>query len=186
MDWRSYLLRPHPRTPSGDRERAAAGFEKFVRYTSSWARPAAEEDGGNFQTWQTEHGPPSHSIPPQLLAKAAARIDAEKGADLRERLFQAYFGDNLDITDSATMRVLWRESDLADGEFESMDDPALLQQVLDEHNEALALGANGVPAIMLMGTDAVITGAHPRALYRRWIDRTLERRGESRPPCVLW
>lgn len=176
MDWRSFLLRPHPRTNHEDPKRSEAQLEKFVQYTKSWGRVGAEEDGGSFQTWQTGNGPPSHSIPPHLLAKAAARIDAEKGAAVRDRLFAAYFSENLDITDPGTMRAIWRECDLPDASFGDIEDPALLQEVLDQYKEALSLGANGVPAILLVGTDAVITGAHPRALYRRWIDRTLERR----------
>jgi len=40
-----------------------------------------------------------------------------------------------------------------------------------------------VPAIMLEGNDIAITGAHPRALYRRWIDRTIvARNGEAADP----
>ena len=64
IEWRPFLLRPHP-----DPGRT---LEKFRAYTASWARPAAEPDGGTFRVWATEEGPPSHSVPPHLVAKAAA------------------------------------------------------------------------------------------------------------------
>ena len=39
LDWRAYLLRPDPRSPSDPQ----AALEKFRRYTRSWERPAAED-----------------------------------------------------------------------------------------------------------------------------------------------
>ena len=78
VEWRSFLLRPRP-----DPGRTA---EKFVAYTRSWLRPAAEPDSGTFRVWQGEAGPPSHSLPPHLIAKAAARIDAEAFRLIHERL----------------------------------------------------------------------------------------------------
>lgn len=165
------MLRPRPRTGPGP-----GNLEKFVRYTQSWMRPGAEDDGGRFRVWETELGPPSHSIPPLLLFKAAQRIGAEAGGRVSARLFEAYFAENLDITDRSTMREIWGQSGLDVSAFDTIDDPALLQEILDEHNDAVERGVTGVPAIELDGTDAIITGAHPRALYRRWIDRTVERR----------
>jgi len=93
-----------------------------------------------------------------------------------ERLFEAYFAENLDITDLETMKTIWRECGLEPADFEHTGDEDLLQQVLEEHREAMKVGVNGVPAIMLEGNDVAITGAHPRELYRRWIDRTIAAR----------
>ena len=91
-------------------------------------------------------------------------------------MFEAYFAENLDITDPATMETIWRECGLDPKGLVHTGDEDLLQQVLEEHREALKFGVNGVPASMLDGTDVAITGAHPRALYRRWIDRTIAAR----------
>ena len=143
-------------------------------------RPNSEDDAGTFKIWQSEHGPPSHSIPPHLLAKAAARLDTEAGVRIRDRLFVAYFSENLDITDPDTMRSLWQECGLSESDYEGVAAPELLQEVMEQHREAMSFGVPGVPAIMLVGNDVPITGAHPRSLYRRWIDRTLEAR-ESEP-----
>jgi predicted DsbA family dithiol-disulfide isomerase len=177
FEWRSFLLRPQPRP--------GRSLEKFKQYTRSWLRPGAEPDSGSFREWETEHGPPSHSIPPHLLVKAAKRVSGDAARDVSQRLFQAYFADNLDITDPETMREIWRAGGLDSDRLEAVDDPGLLQEVLDEHKDALERGLTGVPAIMLVGNDVPITGAHPRDLYRRWIDRSLERaRVDSSPRKV--
>jgi predicted DsbA family dithiol-disulfide isomerase len=140
-------------------------------------RPNEEDDAGTFRVWETEHGPPSHSIPPHLLVKAAARTGGRaRAAAMSQRLFEAYFSENLDITDPETMETLWRECGLDPADLAHAGDEDLLQQVLEEHREAVKFGVSGVPAIMLEGTDVAITGAHPRALYRRWIDRTITAR----------
>ncbi len=169
FEWRSFLLRPDAR-PGRD-------LEKFVRYTSSWMRPAAEDDSGTFRVWETEYGPPSHSVPPHLLVKAAARCGgADRAAAVSQRLFEGYFAENLDITHTETMKAIWDECGLDPADFVHTGDEDLLQEVLEQHREALKFGVNGVPAIMLEGNDVAITGAHPRPLYRRWIDRTIAAR----------
>lgn len=151
-----------------------------MQYTRSWLRPGAEEDSGDFRIWETGHGPPSHSIPPHLIVKAARRVAGDAVArSLGEALFAAYFSENLDITEEATMKGLWEEAGLAAADFSRVEDADLLQEVLEEHRGALEHGVTGVPAIMLEGNDVPITGAHPRSLYRRWIERTLEERRSS-------
>lgn len=99
---------------------------------------------------------------------------------MSERLFEAYFSENLDITSEVTMKAIWRECGLDPADYVHTTDEDLLQEVLEEHREAMKFGVGGVPAIMLEGNDVPITGAHPRALYRRWIDRTIaEREGTA-------
>jgi predicted DsbA family dithiol-disulfide isomerase len=172
IEWRSYLLRPKP-SPGRD-------LERFRAYTRSWSRPGAEPDSGTFRVWQGEAGPPSHSIPPQLAAKAAARLGEASFRRMHERLLYAYFAESRDITDRETLRSLWAEAGLPEDEFARIDDPELLREVLAQHREALETGVTGVPAVQLADNDAVIVGAHPLDLYRRWVERTRARRGE--PP----
>jgi len=113
--------------------------------------------------------------------KAARRCGGEdKAGAVSERLFEAYFSENLDITNEATMKAIWRECGLDPADYVHTTDEDLLQEVLEEHREAMKFGVGGVPAIMLEGNDVPISGAHPRALYRRWIDRTIaEREGTA-------
>jgi predicted DsbA family dithiol-disulfide isomerase len=165
VQWRSFLLRSHP-DPS-------VTLEKFRAYTQSWLRPAADPDGGTFRVWQSAEGPPSHSVPPHLVAKAAASLGEEAFENLHERLLHAYFAENRDITNRETLAALWREAGLPESEFARSADPALLQEMIAQHNEAVEVGVTGVPAVRMDGQQPVIIGAQPLELYRRWVQRNL-------------
>jgi predicted DsbA family dithiol-disulfide isomerase len=165
VEWRSFLLRPRP-DPS-------VTLEKFRAYTQSWSRPAANPDGGAFRVWQGDEGPPSHSVPPHLVAKAAASLGEEAFESLHGRLLHAYFAENRDITNRDTLVALWREAGLPESEFARSADPALLQETIAQHNEAVAVGVTGVPAVRMGEQQAVIIGAQPLKLYRRWVQRNL-------------
>jgi predicted DsbA family dithiol-disulfide isomerase len=163
--WRSYLLRPRP-----DPTRT---LEKFKAYTRSWERPASDPEGATFRVWATDAGPPSHSIPPHLVAKAAAALGEKAFEQMHERLLHAYFAENRDITDAQTLRTIWREAGLPDDAIARADDPAVLKQTIDEHNEAMQLGIDGVPCIRMAGRGGWVMGAQSLDLYRRWIERSL-------------
>ncbi len=165
LEFKSYLLRPRPEK----RE-----LEKFMRYTQSWLRPASEPDAPPFRVWETSEGPPSHSVPAHLVAKAAARLGEDAFAAIHERLLRAYFEDNRDISATETLRAVWREAGLESEAFAIAAEPELLKATADEHDEALNLGITGVPAVRVKGTDAFVTGAQPVETYRRWIGRLLE------------
>jgi predicted DsbA family dithiol-disulfide isomerase len=171
VEWRAFLLRPEPRT-RGDRE---AELHRFVRYTQSWLRPASEPDAGNFRVWESGEGPPSHSVPAHLAAKAALRLGREAFAALHPLLLRAYFAENRDISARPTLDALWREAGLPAADFAACDDPALLRTVRAEHADALEQGATGVPAAKLADQDAILLGALPLETYRRWVLRHLER-----------
>lgn len=175
FEWRSYLLRPHRRDFS-DPARRAAALEKFRAYTRSWLVPAGEPDSGEFRVWESEEGPPSHSVPAHLVSKAAARLGKDAFERIHERLLRAYFAENRDVSSLEVLLELWKEVGLPEEAFETATDPELLDEVLRDHNEALEGGATGVPAVRLAGNPAVIVGAHPIELYRRWIERSLARR----------
>ena len=165
IEWRSYLLRARPEERS---------LESFRKYTESWQGPASQDDSGEFRAWSTDEGPPSHSIPPHVVAKAAATISSDGFTRVHDELLNAYFTENRDITATATLEDIWLKADLPAAEFARRDDPELLKMVLDEHNEAIGAGANGVPAFRTADNEAVITGAHPTEVFRNWISRKLE------------
>ncbi|TFG96045.1 MAG: hypothetical protein E4H11_04030, partial [Myxococcales bacterium] len=131
VEWRSYLLRPNA-SPGRD-------LEKFREYTRSWLRPAGEPDSGEFRVWEGDAGPPSHSIPAHRVAKAAARISQEAFRSLHRGLLRAYFAENRDISDRATLRELWGELGLPAEALAVADAPEVLAQVRAEHAEALEL-----------------------------------------------
>lgn len=160
LEWRTFLLRPRPK--------AGRSLDDFRAYTQSWLRPAADDDAGTFRVWATDAGPPSHSIPPHLVAKAAAELSDAAFRDIHERLLRAYFSDNRDITDRETLAAIWREAALPDHELARADAPHILERVLADHNEAVELGMTGVPAVRPAGQDVFVSGAQPYESYRRW------------------
>jgi predicted DsbA family dithiol-disulfide isomerase len=166
LEWRSFLLRPRPA--------AGRDLERFRSYTESWRRPASEPDAGSFQTWRSTAGPPTHSVPPHLVAKAAALFGEESFERVHEGLLHAYFAESRDVTDPATLRVLWQEAGLAPQQFARVDDPEILREVLSQHDEAIELGVTGVPTVVLEGNGALVMGAQPLEVYRRWIRRVTE------------
>lgn len=167
IEWRSYLLRPIEKK---NRDR-----EKFRKYTEKWRRIGAEPGAGTFTVWASDDPPPSHSVPPHRVAKAAARVGPLAFRRMHERLMGAYFNDNRDISSETVLQDLWASAGLAEADFALSHAPEIEEEILREHGEAKAQGANGVPAIRRIDNEAVIVGAHPEALYRRWIDRSLER-----------
>jgi predicted DsbA family dithiol-disulfide isomerase len=175
LEWKSYLLRPEPRRedPTG------AALEKFRRYTQSWMRPGAESDSGEFRVWESDEGPPTHSIPAHAVAKAAARVGPEAFERMHWRLLSAYFSENRDISRAETLRAIWQELELPEEALAVADEEAIHAQVVAEHNEAIEFGANGVPAVRLADNPTCVVGAQPVELYRRWIERTLSRRAEA-------
>ena len=94
---------------------------------------------------------------------------------VKERLLKAYFTDNRDITAEETLRAIWEEAELPPDGLARSEQPEILRQVLDEHNEAVECGANGVPAFRSADNEAVITGAQPIEVFRNWVNRLLDR-----------
>lgn len=168
LDWRSFFLRPVP-DPT-------LTLEKFRAYTRSWARPAADADGGTFRVWEGEAGPPTHSVPPQLLAHAAATLGPDAFRAVHERLFHAYFAENRDITHPDVLAAVWREAGLPPDEIGRVADEALVRATLAEHDGAVQAGITGVPTVMMAGFEELpIVGAQAEETYRRWVIRALER-----------
>jgi predicted DsbA family dithiol-disulfide isomerase len=176
LEFKSFLLRPQPRPEPESEAHAAASLEKFRAYTRGWERIAAEADAGELRVWASDEGPPSHSVPAHLVAKAAARLGGAAFRRMHERLLRAYFVENRDISREPVLRALWDELSLPADAFASHRDATILDAVLADHDEAVRLGATGVPAVRLEGNEAVIVGAQPLALYRRWVERALARR----------
>jgi len=163
LEWRSFLLRPRP---AGERD-----LHKFVRYTQSWLRPAAEPDAPIFRVWETSEGPPTHSVPPHLVAKAAERLGPDAFRAMHRRLLRAYFEENRDISRPDTLAELWEDAGLPAEGLAEVSDPALLQATASQHQEALESGITGVPAVRVEGQAAFVMGAQPLPVYRRWVER---------------
>ncbi len=175
---KAYLLRPYPEPKPMDR---------FRRYTESWLKPAGQPDAGEFRVWATDEAPPSHSIPPNVAVKAAGwQGELER---YHMALMHAYFARNLNVTARENILRVAAECGLDTGRFENdFDDPALAEQVLSEHNEAVELGISGVPCVVLEGgspsnarhEDALLLpGSQDRAVYRNVIHKLIARQGAA-------
>jgi predicted DsbA family dithiol-disulfide isomerase len=169
LEWKSYLLRPQP-----DEGR---DLLEFVRYTRGWLRPAAEPDAPLFRVWESTEGPPTHSIPAHVVARAARRHGEQAGRAMHERLLRAYFEESRDISREPTLRALWAELGLPAEAFEACRDPELLRETARDHNEAVELGITGVPTVRVAGADAFVMGAQPLVTYRRWVARLRAQQG---------
>jgi predicted DsbA family dithiol-disulfide isomerase len=167
VEWRAFLLRPMP-----DPKRT---LDRFRSYTQSWLRPAAEPDAPEFRTWASDEGPPSHSMPAHVLAKAAATVGPEAFAAMHARILRAYFVESRDVTNRDVQRALWREIGLADADFARVDAPEHAATVVAEHRDAVERGVTGVPAVMMVGNDVPTLGAMTLDTYRRWITRARDR-----------
>ena len=166
LEWRSFLLRPHPK--------ASRNLEKFKDYTKNSLHIAEDKPSGNFRVWATDERPPTHSIPPHLVAKAAAELGEEPFDVIHEALLRAYFTENRDISAESTLREIWNECGLNENEFKRWSNPKHLEATIDEHNEALNCGANGAPAFRLVHINAAIVGAQPVPVLSRWIKRAID------------
>lgn len=144
-------------------------MEKFKAYTESWQRPAKMEEQAVFRVWSTDEGPPSHSIPPHLAAKAAARIGPEAFERYHDRLMTAYFTENRNITDQNVLRELWNDLALPARAFRVSEEEEILQEVVTEHNEAVNLGITGVPAVTMEGLPFPLIGVQNDEVYYRLI-----------------
>ncbi len=164
--WKSYLLRPEA---SHGRD-----LEKFRAYTRGWAKPAAEPDGGKFQVWASDAGPPSHSLPPHLVARAAAELGRDAFDAIHERLFHAYFAESRDISDHETLAAIWRECGLDEAAFGRSEASEVREAVLADHREAIELGVHGVPAVRIEPNPIATVGAHSIDVYRRWFSKRLD------------
>jgi len=165
IEWRSYLLRPD--------ETVGRDLDRFRKYTESWMRPGAESDAGPFRVWSTQEGPPTHSVPPHRVAKAAARVSRAAFRSMHSRLMTAYFAENRDISSFGVLRSIWDDEGLPGDAFEFAHSDEIESLVFREFEEARLLGVTGVPAMRRADNEAVIVGAHPESLYRRWIERSL-------------
>lgn len=162
VTWKSFLLRPFPEPRD---------LAKFRRYTKSWKVAADQPDGGRFREWASDEGPPSHSVPPNVAVKAAARQGGFSRYHLA--LMDAYFYRNRNVTARETILDVARACRLDMEAFRSViDDKATVEEVLADHNEAIALGITGVPTVVLNG-DFPMPGAQDLSFYRHVIDRQM-------------
>jgi predicted DsbA family dithiol-disulfide isomerase len=164
LTWKAFLLRPYPKQRP---------VEKFREYTQSWLRPASQPGGGRFRPWASDESPPTHSVPPQVAVKAAARLGGFDRFHLA--VMDAYFWGNRNVCDPAVLIEVAQACGLDPVEFAALlQDDGLLQLVIDEHNEAVEAGITGVPTVVAPG-GFQIPGAQDLAFYRHLVQKLRSR-----------
>lgn len=166
--WRRYLLRP---------EEKAKDLERFRLYTQSWQRPAGAEGPARFRPWSTDEAAPSHSLPPNVAVLAAER--QSDGRAFHLALMDAYFWDNRNVTDRATIEDVARGCGLDMDRFRrDFADPAVTEKVWDDYREAISRGISSVPTVVV-GDDFAIPGAQNVHFYRKMIDKLAAQQSTS-------
>lgn len=163
--WKAFLLRPEVQDRS---------MEEFVAYTKSWGRPSEEAESGRFRPWTGIEGPPTHSVPPHFVSKAAALHGRDKFLKIHNLLLDAYFWKSKDITSELVLRSLWLEAGLESDEFPAFESQNIIDEIFSDHREAIEFNVGGVPAVRYINHEVCVVGAQPTEVYRRWFNRLLE------------
>lgn len=168
VTWKSFLLRPQPEERS---------IEQFTEYTNNWQRPADMEPNAPFSwPWSGQNVPPSYSVPAAVAGKVAATFGQESWHLFHRRLLETYFVENRTISELDVFSDVAAEVGIDEAEFRStyLDQSSMLAQgVLEEHNEAIRRGVNGVPAVVVEDT-YLISGAVDVAHYQAALERYRE------------
>lgn len=117
-------------------------------------------------------------MPAHVAAKALALTRPDASDAFHHRLLKAYFAENRTISDWSVLADLARDVGVDRDEFMSFTaerERTLAEEVIDEHNEAIAQGITAVPTMVL---DEVlpVQGAQEVDTIGRWIERLLDRR----------
>ncbi len=172
ITWKSFLLKPETKTP--DRE-------KFIQYTQGWKRMADLEPKASFSPWASVNAPPTGSLPAQVANKIVASESPEYSEAMHMRLLEAYFSENLDISDWTVLSRLACSVGFDESTFLSLVEARRLKVseiVIGEHNVAIGQGVTSVPTVII---DKVlpVPGAQETETYINWIGRLIERKSQT-------
>ena len=157
FDRRAYLLLP------GQGQRPA--YDEYV--VSHRVRAAQMMPELQFAIPKVGEKYPSSSVPAQLVAAAVQDEHPERLEILEDHLFGAMFRELRDISDPAELRAAARAAGVPESLVDrALADPALRDRVFAEHQGALDLGVQGIPALVVPGY-APVTGAIPMDVLRR-------------------
>ena len=126
-----------------------------------------------FEQAGLPHAEQIDRIPNSRHALILGELARERGVldDLHGRLFEAYWGRGLDI---GSDEVLHREGESVGLTPEAIDralgDPAYLQQITQQTQQAVSLGARGVPA-WVIDERVLIPGAQPHEVFEQVMEQ---------------
>jgi predicted DsbA family dithiol-disulfide isomerase len=175
--WHPFLLNPHlpaegvTRTHYLERK-----FGSLIQAQGTYRRIAevGTSEGIRFSFGSIRTQPNTvlaHAL--VLAATERGRLPAAAGA-----VFRAFFEEGADIGDPATLLTIAQALNLVDAAGPNLADPARLEQVASAHEQAYALGINGVP-VCIFGNDHVIAGAQPLKALEALLDLERYRVGDA-------
>lgn len=167
--WKSFMLRPTPQPRN---------IEQHHEYTRSWLNPDSQPESGEFQVWDTENAPPTHSVPALVAGKASATFGDGAFHRFHLEVMRAYFAENRTISDLGVLMDVAAMAEIPPDEFRGRlesDWQVFEDQVFAEHTEAVSLGVTGIPSVVV-DEALLVPGAVETEVYRRVIRDRLELR----------
>ena len=119
-----------------------------------------------FEQQGLTYNPPD-VVPNTRLAQQLTELARERGlgAQMHDRLMDAYWSEGSNIGDADGLRALAAEVGIDDPEA-AWDDPVYLERVLASTAQAHTIGVTGVPAFVL-DRRLLVLGAQPRELFEQ-------------------
>ena len=122
----------------------------------TWGESKRDHTFKDLQRWAEHFGVPfkfpsrfpMHSI---KAMRAYLALPEDRRAGFREKTFRAYWGEDRDIADDATLRELIGPG--ADEALARTQDPAVKQALIDATNEAAKRGVFGAPTWIVDGKE---------------------------------
>jgi predicted DsbA family dithiol-disulfide isomerase len=156
---RAYLLLP------GEGQRPA--YDDYV--VSHRKRAAEMEPALGFAIPEVGTPYPRSSVPAQAVAAAVTAEHPQRMEALEAALFRALFVELKDVSSAEVLAACAAQAEIPDAEAfveRALADDSFRETVFAEHEEALAEGVHGIPALVIPGY-APITGAVPLEPLRR-------------------
>jgi predicted DsbA family dithiol-disulfide isomerase len=120
-----------------------------------------------FEQQGLTYNPAPDVVPNTRLAQQLTELARERGlgAQMHDRLMDAYWAEAQNIGDADVLRALAAEAGIDDPDI-AWEDPVYLERVLASSAQAHSVGATGVPAFVL-DRRLLVLGAQPRELFEQ-------------------
>jgi len=168
ITWLSYDL--HPEYPPEGIQRA----ELHARYGDA----IHDRIRAQFEQQGLTYNPPPDVVPNTRLALQLTELARTRGlgAELHDRLMDAYWAEARNIGDADELRALAAEVGIDDPDT-AWDDPVYLERVLASSAQAHSIGVTGVPGFLL-DRRLLVLGAQPRELFAQAFEQLGARTNE--------
>ena len=155
--WLSFDL--HPEYPPEGIARA--------ELTARYGETMHDRMRARFEQEGLAYNPPPHVVPNTRLAQQLTEVARARGlgAQMHDRLMDAYWAEAVDIGDADELRRLAVEVGIDDPD-SAWDDPIYLERVLASSAQAHSIGVTGVPGFVL-DRRLLVLGAQPREVFEQ-------------------